>query len=588
MDEIAELESKLHTAATIGNCLLEENSSLKDEREKLIKEHSKNAEEWEQEKYSLVLKVESKVDTEKWYKGEIAQMKRDMTRLNEDMETKMEIEKSKMQQQVRLVSKIQSELDQSRSVESQLRDQISQLEELMERKMNQTADITSRSFDSEEMADLQIQIVNLLEENKNLEKKCIDICTEVQQYKSEQELLTQGLARKDEEIEEIQCQTSSYALSLERARTEIVELRLEMDVMRDSDASHGVKGNSLFSEVEDRRVDAEKKLISLKHKCEAQELISKKQTGENRNLRNQMMILLHSSRGEADGDRIKQLESQLSQARSKITQLNEEKYTLEKKMKSQTENFSERFAAMEPNEQCDKAGDKAFTNYLITMVKTKDQENENLQSELRDAELQLLDTKNEKSKLERKLHNAESEREKIHNKCLRMQLKYDELQQKYDPESVKNKGVSKKKYITEKLQVDVVPEQTINVSRTEAPPRPVSVQSINTSRSENPLRPVMEGNKLPTKDSKSNMTVLDAIPKKGVSSKVRSVSIADSVMLVDSDGEKRTGKLSSNCDRENKEKLMKESAPLKPKGQRMTKVIKPCEETDNTEACKTQ
>ncbi|XP_060072156.1 protein Spindly-like [Ylistrum balloti] len=582
MDDIAELESKLHTAATIGKSLLEENSSLKDEREKLIKEHSIKAEEWEQEKYSLMMKVESKADTEKWYKGEIAQMKRDMARDNEDLSTQIEMEKHKLQQQVRLVSKLQSELDQSHSVENQLRDQITQLEALMERNMNQTADITSRSFDSEEMADLQMQIVNQLEENKNLEKKYIERCTELQQQKSDVELLSQRLTKKDEEIEEVQCQASSYALSLDRARSEINELRAEIDAMRDSDASHGFKGNSLFSEVEDRRVDAEKKLISLKHKCEAQELINKKHTTENRNLRNQMMILLHSSRGEADSDRIRQLESQLSQTRSKVTQLMEEKYALEKKTKNQTENLFDQFAAMDTKENTEKAGDKAFTNYLIAMVKAKDQENENLQSELRCADIQLLDTKNEKSKLERKLHNAESDREKIHNKCLRMQLKYDELQQKYDPESVKNKGACKKKYITEKLQVDVLPEQTINMSRREVTSQPMPEKSVCDTGV-----PETDENKPPPNGSQSDI-MLNNVPKKGVSSKGRSVSIADSVTVVDCEGEKRSGKLSSNCDRENKDKLMKESAPSKPKGQRMTKVIKPCEETDNTEACKTQ
>ncbi|XP_033763715.1 protein Spindly-like [Pecten maximus] len=536
-EEIAELEAKLHKAAEIGKSLLEENSSLKDETAKLIKEHCKKAEEWEQEKYSLTLKVESKVETEKWYNGEIAQMKRDIAWNNEDMSTKLEMEKNKLQQQVRLVNKLQSELDQSRSVESQLREQISQLEALMEKKLNQTADITSCSFDSEEMADLQIQIVNLHEENNNLEKKYIERCTELQNQRSEQELLSQHLARKDEEMEEIKCQATSYALSLERARTEITELREEIDALRESDASHGFKGNSLFSEVEDRRVDAEKKLISLKHRCEAQELITKKQTAENQNLRSQMMILLHSSRGEADGDRIKQLESQLSQARAKITRLNEEKYTLESKVKNQTENFFDQFAGMETKETGDQTGgDKAFTNYLIAMVKSKDQENENLQSELRDADLQLLDTKNEKSKLERKLYNAESEREKIHNKCLRMQLKYDNLLQKYDPESAKNKGAQKKRYIVEKLQVDVLPEQTINMSRTGAPTRQVPEQT--TKSKEDQLRPTTDENKPPPNHNQSDKSLKNDIPKKCETSKVRSVSIADSVMVVDCDGGK--------------------------------------------------
>ncbi|XP_069119142.1 protein Spindly-like [Argopecten irradians] len=568
----------LHKSAEIGKSLLEENYRLKDEAAKLIKEHGKKAEEWEQEKYTLTLKLQGNLESEKWYKDEIAQLERDIARNNADSSTQIEIEKNKFQQETRKVMKLQMELDQSHSVESQLREQISQLEALMERKMNETADITSGECDSQEMA---VQIVNLHEENKNLETKYIEKCTELHNQRSELELLSQRLSRKDEEIEEIKCQATSYALSLERARSQIAELKVEMDAIRETNVSHGSKGNSLFSEVEDRRVSAEKKLISMKHRMEAQDEISKKQDAEIRMLRNQMMIRLYSSRGEADGDRIKQLETEVSQARAKISYLNGEIFSLEQKMKMQTENFLDKLSGVESKgkvESDQKGGsDKDINDYLMTIIKANDQVNENLRSELQDAGIQLMQSRNENSKLGKKLHDAESEREKIHNRCLRMQLKYDELLLKYEPESVKNRYVNKTKYIVEKIPVDTVSEQTIYTSQLKGTPNN-KVCKKNTSTE-------IDENKPPRNHNQSDYPI--DLPMKSVTAKVRSVSIADSVVAVDCDGGKKTEKLSTNCDRENKEKLLKETR-AKPKGQLMTKIIKADPEVDTTDACKTQ
>ena len=63
------------------------------------------------------------------------------------------------------------------------------------------------------------------------------------------------------------CHTSQEAKDLN------VALKSELDLlkMEQRGSSHGSMGNSLFGEVEDKRVDAERKLISLQVKFDSME-----------------------------------------------------------------------------------------------------------------------------------------------------------------------------------------------------------------------------------------------------------------------------------------------------------------------------
>ena len=67
-----------------------------------------------------------------------------------------------------------------------------------------------------------------------------------------------------QEVEEVQCQATSNHNALEKAREEVQDLKAQLDVILMESQDMKKKGNSLFAEVEDRRIEAEKTLISLK------------------------------------------------------------------------------------------------------------------------------------------------------------------------------------------------------------------------------------------------------------------------------------------------------------------------------------
>lgn len=79
----------------------------------------------------------------------------------------------------------------------------------------------------------------------------------------------QSLSRHDEELDEVKSEATSYYNTLLKTREEIKELNMEMELLKMENQERGKKGNSLFSEVEDRRIEAEKELITFKVKYEA-------------------------------------------------------------------------------------------------------------------------------------------------------------------------------------------------------------------------------------------------------------------------------------------------------------------------------
>ena len=103
------------------------------------------------------------------------------------------------------------------------------------------------------------------------------------------------------EVEDARKQGMSYFKTLEEGKKEIIrELKVELDLLKMEASGHKEKGNSLFSEVEDRRVQAEKELLSMKVKHEALEKKYQWSLQSLHRLKVQMAEALNRTSGKAD------------------------------------------------------------------------------------------------------------------------------------------------------------------------------------------------------------------------------------------------------------------------------------------------
>ncbi|KAJ8319837.1 hypothetical protein KUTeg_001424 [Tegillarca granosa] len=370
--QLQEKDNDVQSAVDVGKFLLEENSKLKDKIESTVKECTEKIETLQQENYIIQQKLDAKTASENWFNTELAHYKegfqKENEKLKENLETEKQQEVSKLQ---RKIDDLQLELETSQRTEKDLQSQIQQLEELVQQGLEHT-EVISKSFLNDEIGELKTELVDFKNENTNLKSQLIEEKSQYQKVKTEVDGLRNKVFAKESELEEIQCQAMSYFSSLENARTEILDLKTEMEALRMESSVHSKKGNSLFSELEDRRVDAEKKLVSLKVQFDAVKDKYEFEKQQNHKLKMQMVVLFQKSKGTADTERLRQLESHLSRERAE----NQELLLQIQKLKKSSEVIQTELLN-KPQTQGDKEVDgkkfdENYVNYLRTIIKEKE------------------------------------------------------------------------------------------------------------------------------------------------------------------------------------------------------------------------
>merc|ERR1719447_1275383 len=210
-------EAMMYQAAEYGKTLLEQNMELEAAKEAAM-----------QEKHELVLKLQAKVGVEAALVGELEAM-REAVRVKEEEE---------------------------RLNEERVEVAEAQLEEAAQLNVSISGD---RSLTGE-VAELQAANVELLTERQALQLEVTRLKTEVEDAKAEarkEAAKAEVLAR---EVEEVQVEVVGYTRQVEAAREEVVELEALLEAERQGKLDRSGKGNSLFSEVEDRREKVEVQL----------------------------------------------------------------------------------------------------------------------------------------------------------------------------------------------------------------------------------------------------------------------------------------------------------------------------------------
>lgn len=316
---VNELEANLRQAAEIGNVLITKNTHLEKELEETRERYFAKVEKLEQELHSTRMKLECSTETEKG--------------LNADLEHAIDqLAKSKKESSAykAALQKLQAAFDEKDSASSdqaqmadneKLQKQIRRLEEQLceSRQMNErllTHNTSASASSSEALESSRVvfeQEVQLLIEQLH---------NEIAELKAEKEAALQRLGEAEDRLKSTLDDLSAQKTLLQNQEDECAELRAKLESLQMEQLDPKRRGNSLFSEVEDRRLKQEQELLTLRTRYRALHEKERFLREEVRRTRNQMaMILATGSVKKADVRQLRLLQESLTSANAEISRL---------------------------------------------------------------------------------------------------------------------------------------------------------------------------------------------------------------------------------------------------------------------------
>lgn len=311
------LTKDLQYAASIGQSFLEKNAELEAEMANVHSRYVVRIEKLEQECHSLRMKLDCSISAENSLNAEVDVLRDQLKRARESC-SKSELASKKLE--ASLAEKQQSENDRTAAVELHLRTQVKALEEqlseshkLNERLLAQDCN----SMLSEEGGHTSV----LAAREQELELLLKQVQAEVEALGASKHVLEAELAEAQGRLRE-----TLDSLTVERAATlkaerEATELRAQLDALQLSQVDPKQRGNSLFSEVEDRRLKQERELLSLRTRFRALHEQESSLREEVRKSRAQMAQLMAAGGRRADARQVALLQDALARAKLDIAQL---------------------------------------------------------------------------------------------------------------------------------------------------------------------------------------------------------------------------------------------------------------------------
>ncbi|XP_022098867.1 protein Spindly-like [Acanthaster planci] len=444
----AQLDQKggdLMLAAEIGKKLLEQNQDLEDRLEQLAQDHIKRVEQLEQDKHSLQLKLGAKEQTERSQLAELdglreaLQAQREAWRGRERQEL---AQAKEVQRMAGRLEELQVSLERAAMTEEQLRKRIEHQDELLKEANNKLSSMELAPSQNDEQLDhLQQKLTTVKSAKDALAMELKDAKDHCQQLAFTDEVQKQRLQSLQNDMEEKEQQVTGYFNLLEKTREEVSELQIQLDIAKMEATDINKKGNSLFAEVEDRRKEAENKMISLRvqYQSTKEQLNMKKQ--QVHKMRFQIAALLQMGGGRADTSQRERLEQSLAQSRSEVHMLTEKIKVLEKGKASegmghQYDEYKRLFG------ESDKPDLLEFLQHKLKMAK---EETEEVRKELHTQQLLQIAASDKLMDCERRLYSAETETDRTRAANMKLLVTLDELKLKLN---AKENGSSKSKVST--------------------------------------------------------------------------------------------------------------------------------------------
>ncbi|XP_073476823.1 protein Spindly isoform X1 [Aquarana catesbeiana] len=453
--QLKEAEEERSKAAQYGLKLLESQSDLQNQLEEQRNEMTLVIENLEQEKYSLSREVELKNHILESLTVECENIKQQqkvcLEQLQEQIERTHNREVCGLKEKM---EKLKAELDEARLSEKQLHQKLDHQTVMLTNKSEELRMMSERGHEtmSSEMVTIQLEMHELENAKAHLQEELTEL-----QYKNEQLILAnENLSRQVERLqvekEEREKEAVTYFSALEKSHEEKRELQVQLDQALQQAQDPNSKGNSLFAEVEDRRAEMERQLISMKvqyQSLQKQHAFSRQQMHR---MKVQIATLLQLKGSQMDPDQMERLQSMVEQKNSEIEKLLVKVRQLEKSQQN-CENTANINMHVVPQ-----SDDVYYVDLLKMKLEQCSKEMEKLKDELSLQRMKALAESQRVLELERKLFTNDRHLKLSKSENMKLRVSLDELKMKYEPDELIKLRTQKRR--REQLPADDLPETT--------------------------------------------------------------------------------------------------------------------------------
>ncbi|XP_034545003.1 protein Spindly [Notolabrus celidotus] len=450
--QLREKEEQVHQAAQAGLHLLNQQMELQNTLDEQRVEMTNALEALEQDKYSLQKEVELKIRMLESLQSECDCVKNQQRQqLQEQQEHLERTHSTALSELNNKMLRLQSSLEESQLSEKQLKHKLEVQTETLNNKMEELRALNEHTQSSmtSEMMEVQMKIMELESVKVELEQTLQESQYREQQLELTSSNLKRHLEQITEEKEEREKEAVSWFNALEKSRETNRDLQIQLDQIHQQAQDPNSKGNSLFAELEDKRADMERKLLSVKvqyQSLQKQYAFSKQQL---QRMKVQVATLMQLQGSRADPAQLERLQMMLSEKNGEIQNLMTKLQRLEKveiMFKSQPANPA-------PGESHNVQDETYYTDLLKMKLNNSVKDSERLGDELSLQRMKSLSESQRALQLERKLFSSERLLKQAQADKIKLQLRVEELQDKYEPKDSK-KILKRKK---EKLPVDITP-----------------------------------------------------------------------------------------------------------------------------------
>ncbi|XP_034635485.1 protein Spindly isoform X2 [Trachemys scripta elegans] len=455
--QLKEAEDERRKAAQYGLHILEQQNEMQNQLDELRSELSTKTEKFEQDKYSLQREVELKNRMLESLSFECDALKQQQNvQLDKQREQLERIHGQEISQLKDKLEKLKADLDETRLSEKQLKHKVEHQKAVINAKSEELHMMSERVHEtmSSEVLNLQIELTELESVKASVEEKMNELQYSKEQLELANSNLRNQLERLQGEKEEREKEIVSYYNALEKAREANQALQGQLDHALVQALDPTSKGNSLFAEVEDRRAEMERQLISVKVKYQSlqkQHAFTREQL---QRMKLQMATLLQMKGSQAELEQLERLQSMLEQKNGEIEDLLMKVRQLEK-----CKNLYENMKESKPSSSSSIGGefeDGYYTDLLQMKLENSNKETETLRNELSLQRMKALYESQRVLEVERKLFANERQLQVCQSENMNLRVMLDELKMKYEPEELIKIPKSIKR--REKIPVDMTSE----------------------------------------------------------------------------------------------------------------------------------
>jgi len=555
-NEARDFEGKMMKAALYGKELLDKNLELEAELERE-----------KQEKYETNLRFQAKCDIERSLNSELELLRENLKTEEIKLEQLRENEEEKTSKREETLTARLSETEQELDIAKANENRLKILVETLESQLAETNSALNKSVDDEsfsnEVVELHQEKVQLIQDKQTLQLEVATVNSQLTGLQDQILSLKNLLEEKDNEIESVQIEISSYSKTIDNLNLQLVEVQGQLDAERNmAGGESSEKGNSLFSEVEDRRQAVEDQLSVVNSKYNAIKENYDVKVAELQKVKmHNSQLLSIAGGGSNNTEHVTRLEDMLAQEKKKVRQLMESLDQLgasttnvkrsphkegTKEIGSNDGAPSRDVSLMDTNDSTVEPSDHLQSKeykYMAHMLDEANKKQEELRDEVKRLVREGVDQSDKQQDMSRQLHNAEVSVKllKSENYSLKMELENAKLKTDNSTAQAK-KQETKKRRIVEQVNFGCHLEDGTtkeNLEPADQNPGGFSLKETVVAKSSNKTGTCTTNsdtsttNNVLTEDNINTENVVESGPKKR-----RGIQMSDKVEEINEDGSK--------------------------------------------------